>query len=213
MLPARLASRLSQYAARSVVSWNQIALFPFADPERAEALPLRPTVGTDALTTWRSGAIAALLLQLHPYAGSQVLSVLPPTMAAKVLGRLPPLQRLRVLKHLSVPQAAAIVQRLAPAAAVAVLDALPEGFALALLENLNTEGPVPLHRMLTGRPNAAGGLMTRTRLRISQDCTAAEAVALIRALRDTPGQRTYLYCLGSLQSAISEACLVGVISL
>lgn len=40
-LPARVAARLSRRAIRSLLPWNQVALFPSADPERAEALPLR----------------------------------------------------------------------------------------------------------------------------------------------------------------------------
>ncbi len=212
-LPARLAARLSRRAARLLLSWNQMVLFPSADPERAEALPLRLPMGTLPLASWSPGALAALVQQLHPYAGSQVLSALPPTVAAKALGRLPPLQRPRVLKHLSIPQATAIVGWLAPAVAVAVLNSLPEGFAQALLESLDPEVTAILPRMLTAPSNAASGLMTRTRLRINQECTAAEAVALLRALRDTPGKRAYLYCLGSASGAASEACLVGVVSL
>jgi flagellar motility protein MotE (MotC chaperone) len=193
MLHASLAARLSQHAARSHLSWNQVALFPPADPERAEARSLRLTAGILPLASWPPTAVAMLVQQLHPYAGSQVLSALPPSVAAKVLGRLPPCQRPRVLKHLSVPQAAAIVQRLAPAMAVAVLDRLPEGFAQALLESLNPEETALLQGTLAYPTNSAGGLMTSVCLRISQDCTAAEAVAWLRAVRGMQGQRAWYW--------------------
>ncbi len=88
---------------------------------------------------WSPGALAALVQQLPPYAGSQVLGALPPALAAKALGRLPPLQRPRVLKHVAVPQAAAIVQRLVPAVTVSLLGTLPEGFAQTLLDTLHPD--------------------------------------------------------------------------
>jgi magnesium transporter len=213
VLPARLAARLSRRAARSLLSWNQVALFPPADPERAGSLPLRLPMGTLPLASWSPGALAALVQQLHPYAGSQVLSALPPTVAAKILGRLPSLQRPRVLRHLSVPQAAALVQRLSPAVAVAVLGTLPEGFAQVLLESLNPEATALLQGALAYPADAAGGLMTSTCLRISQEWTAAEAVAWLRTVRDTPGLRTYLYCLAGASGTVFEERLVGVVSL
>jgi hypothetical protein len=139
LLPSRLADRLSRRAARAVLPWPQVALFGAVDPEGGEFHPLRPIAGPDALASCSRAALAALVHDLRPYAGSQVLATVPPEVAAQVLGRLPPLQRPQVLKHLPVLQAAALVQRLPPAVAVAVLEALPEGRAQAVFVALDPE--------------------------------------------------------------------------
>lgn len=213
LLPARLAAPLAPRVARSVLPWHQVALFPSADPDQDGLLPLLPTAGPGALACWSGASMAALVQTLRPYAGSQVLSAIPPSVAASALGRLPPLQRSRVFKHLPGPHAAAIVKRLPPALALALLDAVPEGRAQALLESLDPIDAALLQGVVAAPADwadGAGSLMTSACLRISQESTAAEAIAVFRTWPGTPGQRAYLYCV---TGAASEERLVGVVSL
>jgi Mg/Co/Ni transporter MgtE len=118
-----------------------------------------------------------------------------------------------VFKHLPVSQVTAILKQLSPALAMAVLAALPQARAQAVLEGLSPEETVALQGAPAYPTYTAGGLMTSVCLRVSQDATAAEAIALLRSYSGTPGQRAYLYCVAGGLTTFSEAHLVGVVSL
>jgi len=176
------------------------------DTDRAEAMRL-------LLEDQYSQDIADILERLKDDDERYTLfNVLTPDTAAEVLDEVASYTSHLLLSRLPANRAASLLSRMPMDDLVEMLaDDIPERQE-EILANMHPVTALEIRDLLTYPPDSAGRLMTRKFVRVNQDMTAAEIIALIRRTNDRYETVTDIYVLDPAHRLIGVASLRDVIT-
>jgi magnesium transporter len=141
--------------------------------------------------------------------GAEIVESLDDETAAETLEEMAAARQAQILGDMDEERAADILEHMSPDEAADVLGDLPEAKAEDLLNRMDDDEQSEVAELLPYADDTAGGLMTTEFVTLPRDLTAAEALARLREMAETPNMIYYLYVVESEQSWK----LVGVIAL
>ena len=134
------------------------------------------------LTAWSPEDVMDLLVQIPLKRARKLFQWLPAGPSGKVLAELRPEFRAVITEDATVDRLRQILDRMPPEEASETLEALPDEVQEKLLPQLGAAEEIAGRRR-HGR-DTAGRIMTRRFVALTEDCTAGEAIAEIRAHAD-----------------------------
>jgi len=159
-----------------------------------------PGDAADILEAIGEEAAGELITDLEPEEAAGLLEELRDDLAADLLG------------ELAVTDAAQVVAEMLPEEAADVLGAMGDmGAARVILDHVEPGVAEEIRRILTYRPDSAGGLMTTDIAVLPVGMTAGEAIERIRSLHEEVEDLSYVYIvdeLGRLEGVLSFRELV-----
>jgi len=141
--------------------------------------------------------------------GAEIVESLDDETAAETLEEMAAARQAQILGDMDEERAADILEHMSPDEAADVLGDLPEAKAEDLLNRMDDDEQSEVAELLPYADDTAGGLMTTEFVTLPRDLTAAEALARLREMAETPNMIYYLYVVESEESWK----LVGVIAL
>lgn len=141
--------------------------------------------------------------------GAEIVESLDDETAAETLEEMAAARQAQILGDMDEERAADILEHMSPDEAADVLGDLPEAKAEDLLNRMDDDEQSEVAELLPYEDDTAGGLMTTEFVTLPRDLTAAEALARLREMAETPNMIYYLYVVESEESWK----LVGVIAL
>ena len=150
---------------------------------------------------------ADLVPQLEPDEVAVLLQWLPDEEVPALLEELVPHEAARILRSLTAPQAARLLEEMDPDDAADVVEQLPIRDANEILVRMRPSEAAEIRELSVYPRDTAGGIMTPAFVAVTQDASAAEAIAAIRKLADQAETVNYVYVVDG------ERHLLGVLSL
>lgn len=141
--------------------------------------------------------------------GAEIVESLDDETAAETLEEMAAARQAQILGDMDEERAADILEHMSPDEAADVLGDLPEAKAEDLLNRMDDDEQSEVAELLPYADDTAGGLMTTEFVTLPRDLTAAEALARLREMAETPNMIYYLYVVENEESWK----LVGVIAL
>jgi magnesium transporter len=141
--------------------------------------------------------------------GAEIVESLDDETAAETLEEMAAARQAQILGDMDEERAADILEHMSPDEAADVLGDLPEAKAEDLLNRMDDDEQSEVAELLPYADDTAGGLMTTEFVTLPRDLTAAEALARLREMAETPNMIYYLYVVENEGSWK----LVGVIAL
>ena len=141
--------------------------------------------------------------------GAEIVESLDDETAAETLEEMAAARQAQILGDMDEERAADILEHMSPDEAADVLGDLPEAKAEDLLNLMDDDEQSEVAELLPYADDTAGGLMTTEFVTLPRDLTAAEALARLREMAETPNMIYYLYVVENEESWK----LVGVIAL
>jgi magnesium transporter len=141
--------------------------------------------------------------------GAEIVESLDDETAAETLEEMAAARQAQILGDMDEERAADILEHMSPDEAADVLGDLPEAKAEDLLNRMDDDEQSEVAELLPYADDTAGGLMTTEFVTLPRDLTAAEALARLREMAETPNMIYYLYVVENEASWK----LVGVIAL
>jgi len=165
------------------------------------------TVARRQLSELHPSDLAAILTEMPPGQGEQILSSIDEELAGETLHELPMDVREKILKELDKEKTADILEEMPPDEAADILGDMPEEESKELLSLMEPEDALEVGNLLGYEEDTAGGLMTSEFLDFPPHLTVETAIAEIRLLAPEVDFIYYTYVTDE------EDHLVGVVSL
>jgi magnesium transporter len=125
--------------------------------------------------------IAAIVHDLPPGQGSDLVEALTDEMAADTLEEVHPDRQADLLEDMAPERAADILEEMAPDKAADVLQDMPDDKAQELLDLMEDQPAAEAAELLAHAEDSAGGLMTTEYASLPPDLTAAQALDELRS--------------------------------
>lgn len=186
-----------------VIDWADVGYLA------SDAATVQLKSSSDKLARLHPVEIARLAEALSYHHGSEVVESLDDETAAETLEEMPSETQARILGDMDEERAADILEWMSPDEAADVLGDLPEEKAEELFGLMEDEEQAEVAELLPYEDDTAGGLMTTEFVTVPRDLSAAEALARLRQMAETPNMIYYLYVVEREDSWK----LVGVIAL
>ena len=207
-----------------LIPWDHIELIGSQPPEDAVARLLAPatspTPPTSPVQRIQSGHlaelhpadIAAIVHQLTPGQGTQLIERLDDETAADVMEEIDTDRQRHILENIDAARAADILEAMGPDEAADLLAQLPEERAQELLRLMNPEESGEVQELLEYEEDTAGGLMTTDYITLDKAKNVAEALEAVRQhLQESDIHAVYVYCVPDENA--EECPLLGIVSI
>lgn len=180
-LEQRLASLMSNEAARHtpVIDWAQV--FPVADSGPAEGGALRLRVPSNRLDRLDPADLARVVEQLTPQQGAELLSGFDDARAADTLEELEDEHQAQVLRAMDPERAADVLEEMEPDEATDALQSFTPEEATDLIGRMDPEEAAEVKELLDYPEDSVGGLMTTEYLSVPAWATTGAVIASMRA--------------------------------
>ena len=170
-----------------VIDWSNVGYLA------TDEATVRLKSSSDKLARLHPVEIARLAEALSYHHGSEVVESLDDETAAETLEEMPAERQARILGDMDEERAADILEWMSPDEAADVLGDLPEEKAEELLGLMDDQEQAEVAELLPYEDDTAGGLMTTEFVTLPRELTAAEALARLREMAQTPNMIYYLY--------------------
>jgi len=170
-----------------VIDWSNVGYLA------TDEATVRLKSSSDKLARLHPVEIARLAEALSYHHGSEVVESLDDETAAETLEEMPAERQAQILGDMDEERAADILEWMSPDEAADVLGDLPEEKAEELLGLMDDQEQAEVAELLPYEDDTAGGLMTTEFVTLPRELTAAEALARLREMAQTPNMIYYLY--------------------
>ena len=170
-----------------VIDWSNVGYLA------TDEATVRLKSSSDKLARLHPVEIARLAEALSYHHGSEVVESLDDETAAETLEEMPAERQAQILGDMDEERAADILEWISPDEAADVLGDLPEEKAEELLGLMDDQEQAEVAELLPYEDDTAGGLMTTEFVTLPRELTAAEALARLREMAQTPNMIYYLY--------------------
>jgi magnesium transporter len=181
--PRALAGRLS---GRQIVDWTDVQYL-------ASTAPVQLKVSYDRLAELHPVDLARIVDALSYRESAEIVAALDEETAAETLEEVSDERLADLLEGMDQERAADILEEMAPGAAADALEDLDEEVAEQLLARMEPEEAADVQALLEYDEDSAGRIMTTDFVRVLEDTTVGEALALIRSLEEVPDPLLAVY--------------------
>lgn len=189
-VPRGWLRRASDWIPPRVIPWRTFDLVE-TDPARR----MRLQITYQALGRLHPADAADIMEELAPAEREAVFGSLDSEVAADILGEVSPRMQRSLLEGLETERAADIIEEMEPDEAADVLAELPEEQSEKILQDMQAEEREDVSDLLEYREDTAGGRMTTDFIAVSEDASAAAAVAALRAFEGPVQNQTTVFLL------------------
>ncbi len=197
----KISSLFRKPIRENIINW---AFLQSIDPHLKN---LTLAVARRQLSELHPSDLAAILTDMPPVQGEQLLASVSEELAGEALHELSNEVRDRILKGMDKEKISDILEEMPPDEAADLLGDMPEERSEELLSLMEKEEALEVKDLLGYEEDTAGGLMTSEFLDFSPDMTVEEAIANIRLLAPEIDFIYYTYVVDS------EDRLLGAVSL
>ncbi len=205
-----------------LIPWDRIELIGSQVPEEEQepvgAQFIAPAVSpaqrpqSGHLAGLHPADIAAIVHELTPGQGTQLIGRLDDETAADVMEEIDIDRQRHILEHIQAARAADILDAMGPDEAADLLSRLPEERAQELLRLMQPEESEEVQELLEYEEDTAGGLMTTDYVALDRTKSAAEALDAVRQyVQEQDIHPIYIYCIPDENA--DECPLLGIVSL
>jgi CBS domain-containing protein len=195
-----LARRLRFIFPETTISWEYVELLR-RDPFMRLRVPIKK------LADLHPADLAEILTDLSQTEGGELLENLSVGQVADALEEVETDLQVSLVESMSDEKVADVLEEMSPDEAADLLAELPHERSEDLLELMEDEDAEDVRKLLAYPEDTAGGLMTTEYAAVGPDLTAAQAIEVLRSLKDEVEQIFYVYVVGP------ENHLEGVFSL
>jgi len=181
--PRALAGRVS---GRQIVDWTDVQYL-------ASTAPVQLKVSYDRLAELHPVDLARIVDALSYRESAEIVAALDEETAAETLEEVSDERLADLLEGMDQERAADILEEMAPGAAADALEDLDEEVAEQLLARMEPEEAADVQALLEYDEDSAGRIMTTDFVRVLENTTVGEGLALIRSLEEVPDPLLAVY--------------------
>jgi len=181
--PRALAGRV---AGRQIVDWADVQYL-------ASTAPVQLKVSYDRLAELHPVDLARIVDALSYRESAEIVAALDEETAAETLEEVSDERLADLLEGMDQERAADILEEMAPGAAADALEDLDEEVAEQLLARMEPEEAADVQALLEYDEDSAGRIMTTDFVRVLENTTVGEGLALIRSLEEVPDPLLAVY--------------------
>jgi magnesium transporter len=181
--PRAFASRI---VGRQIVDWTDVQYL-------ASTAPVQLKVSYDRLAELHPVDLARIVDALSYRESAEIVAALDEETAAETLEEVSDERLADLLEGMDQERAADILEEMAPSAAADALEDLDEEVAEQLLARMEPEEAADVQAQHEYDEDSAGRIMTTDFVRVLENTTVGEALALIRSLEEVPDPLLAVY--------------------
>jgi len=181
--PRALANRI---IGRQIIDWSDVQYL-------ASTAPVQLKVSYDRLADLHPVDLARIVDALSYRESAEIVNALDEETAAETLEEVSDERVADLLEGMDQERAADILEEMTPAAAADALEDLEDDVAEQLLARMEPEEAADVQALMAYDEDSAGRLMTTDFVRVAENATVGDALAIVRGLEEVPDPLLAVY--------------------
>ncbi len=181
--PQALANRI---VGRQIIDWANVQYL-------ASAAPVQLKVSYDRLADLHPVDLARIVDALSYRESAEIMAALDDETAAEMLEEVSDERAADLLEGMDQERAADILEEMDPGAAADALEELDDAVAEQLLAKMEPDEAADVQELLAYDEDSVGRIMTTELVRVHEDATVSETIALLHTLEEVPDPLLAVY--------------------